>query len=348
MLPAFARASGPIGLEGERASRLMSGVVLHIGLHKTATRFLQRAVFASLDPDRFLVNPQPLAERLRARAHSHITPDKGPVDEAREVALREANGRTIVLSEPEISGDMYSAHANWRENRDLVKRLFPEATIVYFVRRPSDWLESAYRQALAKGPGMPIEFFLNFRDGAFQRREARVTAGVRNVNALDLRFLDIYRGYVEAFGADRVYLFRQEHLRTRSEAVHARLAEALGLNELPALPRRVSRNRAFSALAIHLFFPGVYRDPRRHVRSRPPSRAGHRLHRRLRKLRTVIIRHLFDKLIYRDRDLLARHGMRARLDQHYADADAALSAVAEHVLRHGPGVEALRCIDTRP
>jgi hypothetical protein len=240
---------------------------------------------------------------------------------------------------------MYSCHEDWQQNRDLVHRLFPDATVLYVVRQHSDWLHSAYRQALVKGPGMPIEFFLNFHDGEFRQREARVVGGARNVNALDLRFLDIYQGYVEAFGAERVYLFRQEDLRTRAEAVHARLAEALGLDELPALPRRVSGNRAFSALAIRLFCPGIYRDPRRVPASPPRSRASQRIHRRVRKLRALMIHHVFDKLVYRDEDMLARHGMRSRLDEHYAHADASLSAVAEHILRHGPEPEALRRIE---
>lgn len=318
----------------------MTEVVLHIGLHKTATRFLQRAVFTSLDPSCFLVNPEPLASTLKtALRHPDSSAMKRVGDDAAS-ALREAGDRTLLLSDPTISGDMYSSHEDWQRNRDLVYRLFPGATIIYFVRRHAGWLHSAYRQALVKGPGMPIEFFLNFRDGSFRQRRARVVGGARNVNAFDLRFLDIYLGYVERFGAERVYLFRQEDLRVRPDAVYTRLAEALQLEYLPPLPVRVSGNRAFSALAIHLLFPGIYREPPPTVGERLRPWPIARTQRRLRKLRALLIHHVFDRLIYRDWDLLQRHGMRTRLDELYARDDAGLAAIAEEILEHGPGEQA--------
>lgn len=318
----------------------MTDVVLHIGLHKTATRFLQRAVFASLDRDRFLVNPEPLFSTLKRTLRHPDSAAAARIDAAATEALQEAGNRTLVVSDPTISGDMYSSHADWQKNRDLVRRLFPEARIVYFVRRQSDWLHSAYRQALLKGPGIPIEFFLNYRDGEFHPRTARVIGGGRNVNALDLCFLDIYRGYAESFGPDKVYLFRQEDLRNRPEAVYARLAEALGLERLPPLPERVSGNKAFSALAIQLFFPGAYRSPtaRQDTQSRP--RFVGRMQRRFRKLRAMMIHHVFDRMIYRDWDLLARNRMRECIEAHYADENKALMNVADRILQHGPGSDA--------
>lgn len=323
----------------------MTDTVVHIGLHKTATRFLQRAVFASLDPDRFLVNPEPLAGALK-RALRHPQPEnRARAEAAAATARSEAGKRTLVISDPSISGDMYSSHEDWQRNRDLVHRLFPEATIIYFTRRQSDWLQSAYRQALLKGPGMPIEFFLNFREAEFRPRKERVIGYARNVNALDLRFLEIYRGYAEAFGAENVYLFRQEDLRSRTEDVYARLAEALRLEQLPELPSRVSGNRAFSALAIHLFFLGVYRTPR--GGKRPQSRLAGRVQRRLYKFRAVMIHHVFDRILYRDWDLLARNGMRVRIESHYATENEALASIAAHILDHGPGDDALGRIGDR-
>lgn len=324
----------------------MTRAILHIGLHKAATRFLQRAVFANLDRDRFLFNPQPLFHDLR-QAVRHPG-DGARAQRAREAARHareQAGERTIVISDPSISGDMYSSHVDYRENRDLVHDLFPEATILYFVRRQADWLHSAYRQALVKGPGMPIEFFLNFRAGRFREREARRIGNARNVNALDLRFLDIYRAYADAFGPERVYLFRQEDLRERPEVVYQRVAEALGIRELGQERAKVSSNRSFSALAIHLFFPGVYRQPRpgRLIEDRPLW--IRRLHRRLTKYRTTLIRHGFDRLIYRDWDLLARHGMRDLLEAHYEREYRTLTGISATILDEGPGARARALAD---
>lgn len=323
----------------------MTDVVLHIGLHKTATRFLQRAVFASLDPARFLVNPEPLTGSLKRALRHPGSVNHGTVRDAAERARAQAGERTLVVSDPTISGDMYSQHEDWADNLALVHELFPEALVIYFVRRPSDWLQSAYRQALVKGPGMPIEFFLNYRNGEFRQRPARRIGGARNVEALGLRFLDIYGGYARAYGAERVYLFRQEDLRRQPDAVYRRLAEVLGLQRLPDMPERVSGNRAFSALAIRLFFPGVTRSPSPDKPNDPRSAGLRRARGRLRQFRTMLIRHGFDRLFYRDWDLLEARSMRRQLDEHYENQERALTAIANTILEQGPGENALARAD---
>lgn len=316
-------------------------VVLHIGLHKTATRFVQRALLHDLDSERFLVNPEPLGSALK-RALRHPGPENREAARfAARHARRYAGERTLVVSDPTISGDMYSHHDDWQANLEFVRELFPDARVLYFVRRHSDWLQSAYRQGLVKGPGVPIEFFLNFRDGAFRPRTARRIGGARNIEALGLRFLEIYRGYARTFGADHVYLFRQEDLRHRPDHVRARLAQALGLAELRPRTKGVSSNRSFSALAIQLFFPGVHRWPNASRRGDPRQVWLRRARGRLRKVRAALIRHVFDRLVYRDWDLLARNGMRERIDRHYAADEQVLARVADVILRDGPSHDAL-------
>lgn len=315
-------------------------VVLHIGLHKAATRFLQREVFANLQAERFLFNPPDLIKALK-RAIRFPGPDTyAAVHDAAADAVRQAGERTLLVSEPTISGDMYSAHEDWRTNRDLVRELFPLARIIYFTRRQSDWLQSAYRQQLAKGVAIPIETFLNYRDGSFQQRPARFVGGARSTNACELRFLEIYIGYAAAFGAENVYLFRHEDLSRQSAAVNTRLSEALRISHLPDVSARRRHNRAFSALAIRLFFPGVHRTPQTTGRLEYASRFGERLDRTLRRIRTAFIQHVFDRFIYRDWDLLGAHGMRERLDGWYDEENRVIASVAREILASGPGPRA--------
>jgi len=332
------------GAENARPASAASpgpSVVLHIGLHKAATRFLQRVVFARLDPKRFLVNPPELVRALKRAIRFPGIETRAAVEQAAVAACAQAGERSLIVSEPTISGDMYSAHEDWPANRELVHALFPEATIVYFTRRHSSWLQSAYRQQLAKGVAIPVETFLNFRDGDFRERPHRFVGGARTTNARDLQFLAIYRDYAEAFGAARVYLFRQEDLSRRPEAVYIRLSEALGLESLPDFNQAPRHNRAFSALAIRLFFPGVHREPQWTGRIEYRSRVHERLARTGRRLRTAFIQHVFDKIVYRDRDLLTAHGMRERLDAHYEAENRAIERVAAEILTDGPGPRVL-------
>lgn len=312
-------------------------VVLHIGLHKAATRFLQREVFANLPKERFLFNPPDLIPALKQALRCPGPDTYAVARSAAADAVHQAGERTLLVSEPTISGDMYSAHDDWLTNRDLVRELFPQARIIYFTRRQSAWLQSAYRQQLAKGAAVPIETFLNYRDGAFQQRPARFVGGARSTNARDLRFLEIYVGYAAAFGAGNVYLFRHEDLSRQAAAVYARLCEALAIPDLPDVSARRRHNRAFSAFAIRLFFPGVHRTPRTMGRIEYSSRLGERLDRTLRRIRTGFIQHVFDRLIYRDWDLLAAHGMREQLDGWYDAENRLIERVAREILASGPG-----------
>ncbi|WP_290651768.1 sulfotransferase [Aquisalimonas sp.] len=314
-------------------------VIIHIGLHKTGTRFLQRMVFAQLDHRRVNYNPGPLWQAIRDAVRN--PGDHELAERARaEVARWRTSGdsRDLLLSEPHISGDMYGSHHDYPQNLQLMRELFPEATIIYFVRRQSDWLQSAYRQQLVKDQGAPIEVFLNWYDGAFHPRVARWAHGVRNVEAMTLQFLSIYRSYAAAYGPGNIYLFQQEDLRRRPEDVKRRLAEALGIDQLPAPPRERSQNRSYSALAIYLFYPGVHR---RLPRPGPddagrPSRPRRQLTGLLRRLRRTLIQHGFDKIVYRDWDLLARHGMREQIERHYAGENAELNRIAHVILDSGP------------
>jgi hypothetical protein len=325
-----------------------ASVIIHIGLHKTGTRFFQRAVLRGLDPQKYAVNPEPLYSCLHDAA-------RYPGDAARANAARAAagktraaiGGRTLVISDPALSGDMYSSHAGYRENLELVAELFPEAHIIYFVRQHADWLQSAYRQSLKKGAGQSIERFLNFYDGQFYPRIGRLVLGARNVEALTLSFVEIYRAYADKFGPERVYLFRQEDLRRRSQEVYSRLIEVLGLTAMPSLPRRVSGNRSFSALAIRWFITREESPSQ----PPPPEYAGtengrwRRVRLRARRLRSVLIQHVFDRFTYSDWDLLERGGMRERLESHYAEADDRLAHIADRILTEGPGMAARQAAD---
>lgn len=314
-------------------------VIVHIGLHKTGSRFLKRMVFAQLDDTSFNYNPRGLWRTVRAAFRN--PDDPALADQARAV-VREWRGsgdpRDLLLSEPHISGDMYGSHHDFAQNLTLLRELFPEATIIFFVRNQADWLQSAYRQQLVKDTGRPIEVFLNWYDGEFRARVGRWAHGVRNVEALNLRFLEIYRAYARAYGTGNVYLFQQEDLKQRPGTVKHRLAEALGVPTLPSPPRERRQNRSYSALAINLFYPSVHRRfprPQGRDAGRPPYRLR-RITSPFRRLRRTLIQHGFDKLIYKDWDLLQRHGMRARLDAHYRDENAELNRIAEIVLSRGP------------
>ncbi len=317
-----------------RETSMSREVILHIGLHKTATRFLQRAVFNNLDSGTFEVNPEPFTELL----HQHMRrPDDVALTEkfSRAAAALVDDPRKLLISLPDISGDMYNSHDNYLANRDVVKKLFPEAKVIYFVRNQADWLVSAYRQSMQKGACGPIEVFLNYRDGEFQPKRARYLGNMRNVNALDQRFYAIYEAYAEAYGADNVYLVRYEDFRRNRQGVVDVLCQALGIDSLPVSQPSSTPNRSFSALALNLFCSGFWLrmfPPRASDKPRGPAwlrRYGPT--RLLRVLRRHFIRKIWDRLWYVDWDLLAKDRMRERLNEHYTTENEKIRSAARAV-----------------
>ncbi len=69
--------------------------------------------------------------------------------------------------------------------------------------------------------------------------------------------------------------------------------------------------------------------------------AGSTPDRRLKRIRTAVVRHVFDKIIYRDWDLLAQDNLRGKLDAHYETEWRLLSDVAREILTNGPAESVL-------
>lgn len=324
--------------------------VVHVGLHKAASRFLNHEVFAPLRQDPGVAfNPRAIADALRPAQLRRDAKHARRVIRVEHERLRAAGCTLLLLSRVGLSGDMYEHQSGHREALEFLRDAFPDAHVLIVVRYPPDWLLSAYRQSLVKGAAGPIERFLNFYEGEFQPRRARRVRDMRTLEPLRLEFEDIVVRCDRLFGADRVWVVRQEDLRSDRERVMAVLQACLD----HPLPRGgnggSSRNRGFSALAIQLFCGGRHRVRPDDVHDDQPRPRwyGRWVLRPLRRLRMIFIRHVFDRIVYRDWDLLARNAMRERLDARYTDEYARLTRRARALLDRGSPVIAdgqLLCI----
>ena len=310
-------------------------IVVHIGLHKTATRFFQNFVFAQLRGPKVFFNPPELMNPLHQLY-------RDPANDAGRAGVVEAlthfrqmgHGKCLLISKPDIPGEMYDGYPEHPEYLALLKELMPEAHILYVARYPADWLHSAYRQSLVKGAGGPIETFLNFREGVFGEKRAIYADGMRNIDARRFPVRSIYEHCVEFFGEDRVMLMCFEHVRSNKERVLECLRKLIGLDALPHLePDRV-KNRSFSARAIERFCSGGAAPQRPVVFS--DVGPGHVYWRYwlkpLRKLRANFIKHGYDNVSYDDWNLMQRGGMRALLDEVYEAEYEQLLRVSETTL----------------
>ncbi|PRQ02269.1 hypothetical protein ENSA5_25050 [Enhygromyxa salina] len=200
-------------------------IILHVGLHKTGTTFLQERVFPALPRVRF-VHPY-----HRAR------PDDGPIERfllellfrnaacvdveahrERIVAwLAQVEEPTVLISSEAIVGWPAENHSNLAVNTELLARMFPAAKIWLVVRRQDSWVASAYSQLLKAGWSTTIERYLNYRgEGQFDRYNIGLYNGP-NVDARDLDWFAFDSLFRARWGEDAVLTLPFELFRADAD-----------------------------------------------------------------------------------------------------------------------------------
>ena len=162
-------------------------VVVHIGLHKTATTTLQRQVFPVLPGLNFIDSALSAAADI---IYAFQVQDPIYFDSSHARVVLQGTFSTIkvnLISSEGLSGSLYSAVGK----RDLdhrhsiienLQRTLPEAKIMLVLRRQDQYAKSVYRQYIKRGGVLdPAAFFgLDSQEGAcFPRDRFRYREYVR-------------------------------------------------------------------------------------------------------------------------------------------------------------------------
>lgn len=121
---------------------------LHIGLQKTGTTFLQKAVFPRWKGINYL-----------------------PTDNL-EKLLRIEDDEINLLSREGLSGKNWSSDTERRRNISNLAKHFPQARIILSFRRHSDFILSSYKQYLQRGGFEDFEHYFDIQSNqGFMKRE---------------------------------------------------------------------------------------------------------------------------------------------------------------------------------
>ena len=166
----------------------MREVYIHIGLHKTATTFLQKEVFPKIEGIRYY---NLLESKNRQLLLSLATISK------------ETNEK-ILISDEDLSGSPwifdngYSVSLRYRILYAL-HRLFPDAKLIVGIRDKSSWLKSVYKQVRRMNPFITKDTFKK---------------------SFDRRYLD-FDTYIDCikslWGEKNVYIYKYEDLLTNPQ-----------------------------------------------------------------------------------------------------------------------------------
>lgn len=163
-------------------------VVVHIGMNKTGSSFLQKQVFPLL-PAVYYDQPR------FAATHRFVV----MTDEKKDALRRELsqyNGRRIVLSHEGLSGE---GDARSREIPQLLHELFPEARILVVVRNQIDYVLSFW-------------FYEVEKELCAQSLQDYITKGREQLLA-KLQYDQVLEEYGRVFGPERVKMLLFEDMR---------------------------------------------------------------------------------------------------------------------------------------
>ena len=202
----------------------MKEIIIHLGIHKTGSTYLQKIFFPSLPGVHYLTR----IEITRFRNYILYEDDYlfNP-ETARDLILRlldsESETRTIVISDEEFYANPYQAASTRRRNW---KRLFVtfapfELRAIIFTRDQRALLHSLYLQYVKTGgTAKPREFV------SYQKFPLNVTQSY-------FLFDDYIAELIRDCGSERVCVAKFEDLRVSQNDVLQRLAAFCGSKYLP-------------------------------------------------------------------------------------------------------------------
>jgi len=236
----------------------MNKIILHIGLHKTATKYLQHHAFPFLDKSKFIYNPEKLDQYVLdyLKAFGDDKKDILPkVVEERKRLQDENPNKTIILSREAYSGNLFSAYKYWDDSITLLKQCFPEAKIILAFRYQTDWLLSCYRESIHEHHYQEVEDFLCFSKETnkfYKPNSSRNKNGYANLYALNLDYNRILSKILDNFGEENTHTYFYEDFKKKKEIIVNSIERFIDSPKIKVKEAKGIPNRGYSALTIKL------------------------------------------------------------------------------------------------
>lgn len=220
----------------------MRNVCIHVGLHKTATTFLQSAVFPTLENTAYLSRPYTQLNHAFNKLQYADETRFNPQEIIQE--LSQFQNQNIFISDEMLSGVPNFNYVNRSVIAHRLKKLFPNGKIILFLRGQEDMILSLHNTWIKNiGGTRSIDSFLffpskNYTFDEFKPRELSpgefggdVSAYYfchdrLSLNLSNFLYYEIVKLYKDLFGEVFVFLF--EDFREHPEQIIGQLEEILG------------------------------------------------------------------------------------------------------------------------
>ena len=253
----------------------MTKFYIHLGLHKTGTKFFQHKVFPNLDKTKFLYNPPRLTQLacdlMKAFPEDADLVIREIIKEKKQFVvgivsvplspnkkyfkvcgdsyiasshLSWMKSHKIIISREILSGDLFSFYKNSQETIGRLHKAFNDAYIIYSKRFQVDWIVSCYRESIHEHHYQSIENFLSLKK--------------INKEFVYNKFQDLdihkYEAHLkELFNPEQLHLLYYEDFKENKLNEVDKIAKIIGSSEISVKNDNDGRpNRGYSAFSIKL------------------------------------------------------------------------------------------------
>lgn len=237
----------------------MKNIYIHIGIQKTGTTFLQELCFPHLKGLHYVHKknystppPDGIVGRLSRIANTNplfldLKEEKAGLD----CLLQSVKEDRVLISYERLFGNLsFNFYDNFSTTRSL-KYLFPEAKIIFVIRKQDDLLESLYKQCLRAYFCPKVNDFLNYVEGKFE--DPFYFSTYPSISAKQLNFYKYAQNYAETFGQDNLIVLPYEMMKTDQKGFLNRLFDFMQVE--PFYPERNRTvHRSYSLLSCRIAF----------------------------------------------------------------------------------------------
>jgi len=191
-------------------------IIFHIGLHKTASTWLQNNLFHKGSPFFYHLNRKNNGDSSFAKCFFQdkdgyllnsfdINLEKIYTEYKKYIDKKDPKDNRInVVSHERLSGNPHASYFDAKLIAERIKFCFPNAKILLLTRNPVDIITSNYFQYLSIGGTMSIKQYLNTK---YDERRPYFNPKAFNYNSMK-------NNYANIFGADNVCLLEFEEFKT--------------------------------------------------------------------------------------------------------------------------------------
>lgn len=230
----------------------MKNIVIHVGMGKTGTTYLQQYVFPHLKNIYYgnRWKNEPIGEFLRKI--KLINPILIDVQKERHIIddfLDSIPEKTILISDEGLVGSAWENHNSQNYTAELLKKIFPNAKIFMVIRNQVDWFESSYNYAAQLGYPVTAKRYFNYRKGRFNDFTSPYM--LPNVDVKQLNLYSFSKNYMRIFGKENVKILPYELFKKNNNAFLEKIYRFFDFS--PFYPEKVQKsNEAYSMLSIHV------------------------------------------------------------------------------------------------